>query len=258
MPGFTYWPRLCSSKLQLCADRPQTSSRRRILLRRYKASDSSLHRRPDRRRGLEAQPCLAPAATATAGRSRKESPEAPSGRIRHPRFCDPTSPSTSSHALWYLNPEWKRTSMPHSPFEILETFLCTAPVKNSSALAAAFAFMALKTTHQRSLVIFPTANLGGLAGSLLSHCRQWSFRLRRDLKFASFILSNFFAPNLHAQVWHVYAVKDHGVNPAARQALQTRFVCLGDLWFRRSDFDQYVSSYAPIHELHRGVDRIFV
>ena len=139
---------LCYSKSQLCADRSQTSCRRRILLRRYKASDSSFYRCPDRCRGLEAQPCLAPAATATTGRFRKESPEAPSGRIRHPRFCDPTSPSTRFHALLYLTPERKCTSMPQSPFEILETFLCAAPVKNCSALAAAFAFMALKTTHQ--------------------------------------------------------------------------------------------------------------
>ena len=148
LPGFTYCHWLCYTRSQLCAHRSQTSCRRRILLRRYKASDSSFYRCPDRCRGLEAQPCLAPAATATTGRFRKESPEAPSGRIRHPRFCDPTSPSTRFHALLYLTPERKCTSMPQSPFEILETFLCTAPVKNCSALAAAFAFMALKTTHQ--------------------------------------------------------------------------------------------------------------
>ena len=102
------------------------------------------------------------------------------------------------------------------------------------------------------------ATLGGLPGSLPVHCRQWSFRLRREVKFPSVILSNLFAPKLHAQFWHVYLVKFHGVTPFARQALQTRFVCLADLWFWRSDFDQYVSSYALIHALHRSADRIFV
>ena len=179
LPGFMYSHWLCDSKSQLRADFSHTSCRRRIFLRCYKASDSSLSRCPDRCRGLEAQPCLASVATAIAGRFRKELPEAP-------------------------------------------------------------------------------ATLGGLPGSLPVHCRQWSFRLWRELKFPSVILSNLFAPKLHAQFWHVYLVKFHGVTPFARQALQTRFVCLADLWFWRSDFDQYVSSYALIHALHRSVDRIFV